>query len=163
MSEKKPFKVMFVCAGNICRSPLAHAMFDKVIKEKGLEDLFITESSGTNGFHVGDLPDIRTRENALSHNLDVSHISRKFESEDLEEWDLLLVMDKSNYKNVLAKSTSREQENKIHLFREWDSQSGDIEVPDPYMGGTQGFEDVYKIVERTTYFLVNDLVEKMKG
>lgn len=163
MSEK-PLKIMFVCAGNICRSPLAHAMFDKVVREKGVESLFITESSGTNGFHVGELPDPRTRENASSHDLDVSHISRKFEGEDLEDWDLLLVMDKSNYKNVLAKSKSKSHESKVHLFREWDSQAmGDIEVPDPYMGGRGGFEDVYQIVERTTYFLVDDLVKKIKG
>jgi protein-tyrosine phosphatase len=159
--KKEPFKVMFVCAGNICRSPLAHAMFDKVIQKEGVSHLFQTESSGTNGYHVGELPDPRTRENASGHSLAVDHISRKFEGDDLKDWDLLLVMDKSNYRNVMAKTTSQEEKNKVHLFREWDPQDAGAEVPDPYMGGTEGFEHVYQIVQRTTEHLVKDLVQKI--
>ncbi|KAL0265488.1 UNVERIFIED_CONTAM: hypothetical protein PYX00_010991 [Menopon gallinae] len=152
---------MFVCAGNICRSPLAHAMFDAEVCRRGLSEYFKSESSGTNGFHVGDLPDERTRKNARSHGLELNHISRRFLPQDLEEWDLLLVMDNSNYQNVVRHARSSQQKNKVFLYREWDLEDKGSEVPDPYLGGEEGFEEVYQIVKRTTQCLLDDLQERV--
>lgn len=161
MKPSLPYKIMFVCAGNICRSPLAHAMFDYKVKKKGYSHLFLTESSGTNGFHNGSLPDSRTRKNAEQHGLKVEHISRHFEENFLDEYNLILVMDTYNYHDVIRKAKNPSQVHKVHLFREWDTEGKNEDVPDPYMGGKEGFEKVYQIIEKTTESLIEDLVKKL--
>ncbi|MDA3958489.1 low molecular weight protein-tyrosine-phosphatase [Oceanispirochaeta sp.] len=150
-------KVMFVCLGNICRSPLAHAIFEKRAEEAGLN--ILTESCGMGTWHLGDPADPRMRRTAQDHGVIIDHYSRRFEPSDLDEYDLIIPMDKSNLKDIRAYATSHHEE-KIHLMREWDPQGG-TDVPDPWYGGPEGFEAVYEIVDRSCRVLVDKLKERL--
>lgn len=150
-------KVMFVCLGNICRSPLAHAVFDAKIKERGLEGRFETESSGTCSYHVGERSDGRMRKTASKRGVVIDHRARHFTASDFKEWDLILTMDSSNKRDVLSLSSSPEEAARVKMFREWDPVKGSLDVPDPYYGGAEGFEEVFDIVERTCDNLIDDL------
>lgn len=151
-------KILFVCLGNICRSPLAHAVFENKIKEKGLEDRFEVESCGTGAWHVGELPDKRMREEAQRHGIEMNHPARSLQVMDLEYYDLILPMDLSNKRELMVKSLP-EFIDKIQLFRTFDPETSDenAEVPDPYYGGKDSFKNVYEIVERTCDVLLEYL------
>ncbi|MDC7231839.1 MAG: low molecular weight phosphotyrosine protein phosphatase [Spirochaetales bacterium] len=146
-------KVMFVCLGNICRSPLAHAVFEDMAAREGL-DVF-TESCGMGAWHVGEPADARMRRTAKDRGVTINHYARRFEPSDLDEYDLIIPMDRSNMKD-LKRYARPEHMDKIHLMREWDPEGG-TEVPDPWYGGPEGFETVYDIVERSCRALVDDL------
>lgn len=150
-------KVMFICMGNICRSPLAHAVFDDMAAREGL-DVF-TESCGMGAWHVGEPADPRMRRTAKDHGVTVNHHARQFNPSDLDEYDLLIPMDKGNLRDMepFLKPEHRE---KVHLMREWDPEGG-TEVPDPWYGGPEGFETVYRIVERSCRVLVDELKENL--
>jgi protein-tyrosine phosphatase len=150
---------MFVCLGNICRSPLAHALFEKDINEAGLSDIVEIESSGTGAWHLGELPDSRMRKEAASHGVEMTHRARKFQATDLDKYDLVLAMDESNYRDILSLGTpSDEYKSKVRLFREFDPEVSEAEeVPDPYYGGREGFKNVYDIVQRTSLNIVDKI------
>ncbi len=150
-------KILFVCLGNICRSPLAHEVFQHLVNEHGLNDRFEIESCGTGAWHVGELPDKRMRVEAQKHGIKMTHRGRTLQPQDFEYFDLILPMDKSNMKNLLAQA-SPQFKDKIKLFRTFDPQAHDMaEVPDPYYGGSEGFENVYNIVARTCKALLENL------
>lgn len=153
------YKVLFVCLGNICRSPLAHAVFESMAKAEG-ENLFV-ESCGTGSWHTGDPADSRMRQTAKSHSVTIDHLARRFQPSDLDEYDLIIPMDQSNL-NDLERYIRPEQREKIHLLREWDPE-GPGEVPDPWFGGPEGFETVYTIVERSCRVLLEDVKSKIHG
>ncbi len=139
---------MFVCLGNHCRSPLAHGYFEHLLKNHGLEDQMKVLSSGTSGWHLGELPDSRACQVAEKHGFSLSHIKgQKITKHDLETCDMILVMDRSNLRDVLALDTNRDFGDKIKLFRLFDPDSTKEEVPDPYYSNT--FESVYAIIRRT--------------
>ena len=141
-------KIMFVCLGNICRSPLAQAEFERQARADGRE--FSTESAGTSDWEVGGLPDARMRRTARAHGLDLDHRARQFQASDLDEYDLILAMDRDNLRQILSLARSEEQRRKARLFRDFDPEAGPgAEVPDPYYGKADGFEQVYRIVERS--------------
>ena len=140
--------MMFVCLGNICRSPLAHAVFQKMIDDRGLSDSYFVESSGTCAYHVGEQADSRMRETAKKRGLDFSHKSRQIFRFTLEEYDYIFAMDKNNYLGVRRLTANKELLERIHMFREFDPE-GNGDVPDPYYGGQKGFDDIYDMVERT--------------
>ncbi len=144
---------MFVCLGNICRSPLAHAVFEDMAAKEGL-DIF-TESSGTGAWHAGEPADDRMRATAREHGVSITHRARRFQPSDLDDYDLIIPMDKGNLRDIKAYAQPRHA-GKIHLMREWDPQGG-REVPDPWYGGIDGFEKVYAIVERSCRALVEDI------
>ncbi len=146
----KKTKILFVCLGNICRSPLAHAVFEDMVKKAGREDEFEIESCGTGAWHVGSLPDERMRAEAAKHGIEMTHRGRTLQVLDFEYYDLILPMDLSNKQNLLDKALGDDKD-KIKLFRSFDPLAEDeyAEVPDPYYGGKEGFSNVYKIVERT--------------
>ncbi len=146
----KKTKILFVCMGNICRSPLAHAVFLDLIKKAGLENKFEVESCGTGSWHVGSLPDKRMRAEAKSHGIIMDHPARTWHKEDAEYFDIILPMDRVNLQDLLARSEPEYHE-KIKLFRTYDPDATETndEVPDPYYGGAKGFALVYDIVERT--------------
>ncbi len=151
-------KILFVCLGNICRSPLAHAVFEDLVKKNNLEDKFEIESCGTGAWHVGELPDRRMSKEAKKHGIEMTHPARALQVMDLEYYDLILPMDISNMRFLLSKSLP-EFDKKIMLFRTFDPEAKDknAEVPDPYYGGEEGFANVYKIVERTCKNLLKEL------
>jgi protein-tyrosine phosphatase len=153
-----PIRIQFVCLGNICRSPLAKAVFRDKVEAAGLEAHFEIVSSGTSNYHVGDPADRRMRKTAQEkgHSLE-EHRASQFSKEDLERFDHVFVMDKSNLNDVLHLDENDAHGGKVRLFREFDPEPGDYQVPDPYHGGRQGFENVYDIVERTADMLLHQL------
>jgi len=152
------FKVQFVCLGNICRSPLAHAVFQRYVDDAGLHDVIEIESSGTGAWHVGQLPDRRMAEEASNSNYRMDHLARRFSLSDLEEWDMVLAMDGTNQIDILRIAESDEQKDKVQLFREFDPVQDGLEVPDPYYGGQSGFTTVFDIVERTSKALLEYII-----
>lgn len=143
-------RIMFVCTGNICRSPLAHAVFEDLVHRAGRQGEFEVESSGTTAYHVGEPADARMRKTARQHGVDINHRARHFSAYDFEEYDLILAMDNQNLANIKRQAPDSTAANKVRLFRDFDpaAQPGS-EVPDPYYGGAEGFERVYTMVERT--------------
>ena len=155
----KKFRIMFVCLGNICRSPLAHGVLEKLISDKNLTNKIEVESSGTSGFHRGEKPDPRMAGVAASHGVSLDHLrSQQFNQEDLSDFDLILPMDQENKEHIKRMVTDKSQLKKIILFRDYDPEGKGLEVPDPYYGGPSGFEKVFNIVDRTC----KDLLDKFK-
>lgn len=156
-----PIRLQFVCLGNICRSPLAKAVFRDKVEEAGLEEQFEIASSGTSHYHVGEKADRRMRKTAERHGVSLEeHRASQFGAEDLEAYDHVFAMDKSNLKDILHLDEEDEYGGKVRLFREFDPEPDDYQVPDPYHGGRQGFENVYDIVERTSEMLLHRLVDE---
>ncbi len=146
-SPPPPRRIMFVCLGNHCRSPLAHGYFQYLLKKHGLEDEIEVDSSGTSGWHLGERPDSRVCHVAEKHGFSLRHIrGQKISRNDLETCELILVMDRSNLRDVLALDPHHQYADKIRLLRPFDTESTQDEVPDPYYSGI--FEEVYTIVSR---------------
>ena len=161
MTDKK--KILFVCTGNIIRSPLAEHMFRHQAEKAGLDQQFEVDSAGTSSYHIGEQPDRRMRKTAAGHGLEYSGSARQIKPNDLEEFDLIIAMDNSNHRNLMAMTNNADQEEKIHFMREWDPQaSGDMDVPDPYYGGMDGFERTYRIVERSVVDFLEDISSEYK-
>ncbi|MFV1980480.1 MAG: low molecular weight protein-tyrosine-phosphatase [Rhodothermia bacterium] len=146
-----PLRILFVCLGNICRSPLAEGVFRKHVAEAGLGGDVEADSAGTGAWHVGEPPDRRMRQTASRHGVYLDDIrARKFDRVDLDRFDLIIAMDRSNLQDILGMA-SPQQRSKVKLFRSYDeSGGGQGDVPDPYYGGPDGFEHVFEIVERTS-------------
>jgi protein-tyrosine phosphatase len=144
----KKIKVLFVCLGNICRSPLAEAIFKHKIKQRGWEAHIEADSCGTANYHIGHSPDPRTIANAVRNKITIDHCGRQLSAEDLKEFDHILAMDESNYRNILRLPGSEAYAHKVKMARDYDPQ-GAGEVPDPYYGGEKGFQDVFDILDRT--------------
>jgi len=153
--------VLFVCLGNICRSPLAAALFRHAVAEHGLEDRFLIDSAGTSGYHDGAPPDARSAEVASRRGVTVRGVSRRITEEDLERFDYLVVMDEDNRVEVEHLMESADHRARIRLLREFDPEAaGDLDVPDPYFGGPNGFEHVHDMVERSTRSLLDHLCRR---
>lgn len=149
MSNK--IKVLFVCLGNICRSPAAEGAFKHLVQKKGLEDLFEIDSAGTADYHVGELPHETTRQVARERGIILTHHCRQFEKTDFMRFDYILAMDNSNFRNIASMAVDESQKKKVFKFRKFDSTvNGEPDVPDPYYGGVAGFEHVQDIVERSS-------------
>jgi protein-tyrosine phosphatase len=142
-------RVLFVCLGNICRSPLAEGIFNEKVKKAGLETFVEADSCGTSNYHIGSQPDPRTIANAFRNGITLNHCGRQFSVEDLRNFDYILAMDKSNYNNILRLPGSNEFAHKVMLMRDFDPLEKGGEVPDPYHGGEQGFQNVFDILNRT--------------
>lgn len=140
-------KILFVCLGNICRSPAAEEIFRSKVKEKGFSDLFDIDSAGTYGGHAGDLPDIRMREAALKRGYNLISYSRRIKEDDFRNFDMILVMDDMNYENVNRLAPDIESVNKIYRMRDFCLRTRISYVPDPYYEGRDGFERVLEILE----------------
>jgi len=161
MSTSDSIRIQFVCLGNICRSPLAKTVFQDKVEEAGLEDQFEIASSGTGDWHVGDTADDRMRKTAQKHGHSLEdHRASQFQKEHLAAYDHIFVMDKSNLNDVLYFDEEEKHDGKVRLFREFDPDPGDYQVPDPYYGGRDGFETVYEIVDRTAETLLNRLIDE---
>ena len=139
-------KILFVCLGNICRSPAAEGVFLDLIAKKNLQAEFVVDSAGTGDWHVGELPDRRMRLAALNRGVELTSRARQFKKVDFDKFDLVIVMDDSNFKNVYSMASTEIHKSKIKKFTDFSTSSDDI-VPDPYFGGDEGFEEVLDLVE----------------
>jgi len=154
-------KILFVCLGNICRSPAAEGIFNQKIKERDLENFFVVDSAGTGSWHVGNLPDRRMRETALSRGIELKSRSRQIEENDLYKFDQILVMDKDNLKAVksLIKDDINSVNSKIKLILSYSQNSQFDEVPDPYYGGQNGFDQVIDLLDDAIDGLIDSLMD----
>ena len=150
-------KVLFVCLGNICRSPLAEAIFTAKIKSQGLESHLSCDSAGTANYHVGEEPDPRTVEIAGKYGIPVNHRGQQFKKNHADQFDYLIAMDASNHRNMIHEMGT--QPNSLHMMRDFDPEGKGLDVPDPWYGGMNGFEDVYQILDRSTDELM-DYIKK---
>lgn len=153
----KKVNVLFVCMGNICRSPLAHGLFEEMVAREGLAEVIAVDSAGTHAYHVGEQPDPRSQETALRHGIDLSgQRARRVSQPDFERFDYILAMDRDNF-SILADSCPDEQRHKLSLFLEFAPDLPEREVPDPYYGGASGFERVYALVEAASRGLLDEI------
>ena len=146
----KVVKISFVCLGNICRSPLAKGVFQDLVNREKLNQKIFVSSAGTGSWHIGNLPDERMRQTAQSKGIQLESRAQQFQSKDFNRFNLVLAMDHSNLARLAEIASSTLSPDKLMLFRSFDPKSnGDQDVPDPYYGGAKGFEEVYRMVERT--------------
>jgi protein-tyrosine phosphatase len=152
------YGVLFVCAGNICRSPTAEGVFAKKLADAGLSGRIVVDSAGTHGYHVGEPPDPRTQSAARARGYELSNLrARRVEREDFERFDLVLAMDKDN-RAFLAQLCPPAVGHKLKLMMEYARNSAAREVPDPYGGGPDGFETVLTMLEDATEDLLLSIV-----
>lgn len=150
-------KVLMVCLGNICRSPMADGLLRKKILEQGLDVL--VDSAGTSGYHIGEQPDQRMRQTAKNSGVNIDDLrARQFVVSDFDEFDLIYAMDKSNRNNILQLARNEEDKKKVKLILNEIQPGCDLEVPDPYFGGEQGFIDVFNMLDKAT----EQIIEKLK-
>ena len=143
-----------VCLGNICRSPLAEG----ILKSKVDSNKIFVDSAGTGGWHLGKLPDVRSIEVARNHDIDITNQRcRKFIRSDFKNFDLIYVMDSSNYTDVISKASSDRERLKVRLILNEVSAHQNSEVPDPYYGGSNGFENVYQMLDSACDIISNKL------
>ncbi len=156
-------RILFVCMGNICRSPTAEGVMNKIIINNKIKNLFKVDSAGTYGYHMGERPDPRTCEAALRRGIDLSgRRARKVVPEDFEHFDLLLAMDRDNLA-LLRRGARPEHHHKLGLFMHYARRFEVDEVPDPYYGGERGFELVLDMAEDAGQGLIETLLEQKKG
>jgi protein-tyrosine phosphatase len=154
----KTCRICFICLGNIVRSPLAENLFRFLVEQAGISEKYWVDSAGSSGWHIGEKPDRRMRRVAESHGFKYSGQARQFQSNDFSDFDYVIAMDTSNYSILSAMTKTSEQQEKIHLMREFDPQGGpNSSVPDPYYGGIDDFEDVFQIVKRSCQGLLESL------
>ena len=156
-------KILFVCLGNICRSPTAEAVFRAVAAREAPELMIEVDSAGTAGYHVGEPPDLRTRQAARRRGYDMSSLrARIVEPRDFEDFDFILAMDRENLK-VLNHRAPVQARAHVQLFLEFAPDAATTEVPDPYYGGPNGFEEVLDLVEAATQGLLQHLRQRSRA
>lgn len=155
-------KVLFVCLGNICRSPTAEGVFRAQVAAAGLSEVIGIDSAGTAAWHIGKAPDQRAQAAATRRGYDLTALrGRQVAVADFGEFDYILAMDRSNLADLLAQCPA-EQRHKVRLFLSFSSQWQDHEVPDPYYGGADGFDQVLDMVEDAAHGLLSDIRAEIK-
>ena len=146
-------RILFVCLGNICRSPTAEGVMRRLVSEAGLEDQVEIDSAGTGGWHVGAPPDERATEAARRRGTELAGAARRFDPRrDFDRFDLIVAMDAENRRDLLALAPDEDARAKVRMFR-----SGDLDVPDPYYGGADGFDEVLDLVEEAARELLEEI------
>ncbi|MDD2961911.1 MAG: low molecular weight phosphotyrosine protein phosphatase [Muribaculaceae bacterium] len=157
----KPVKILFVCLGNICRSPAAQGVMQSLIERKGTADMFVLDSAGTYGGHAGDLPDNRMRVHARRRGYDLTHKSRRIIGDDFERFDLIITMDDSNLHTLKNMAATIEEERKIIPMATFIRQYPHADcVPDPYYEGAEGFEYVLDLLEDACLGLYDAIIAR---
>ena len=150
-------KVIFVCLGNICRSPSAEAVMNTVVEKAGLSDKIKCDSAGTIAYHAGEPADPRMKKHALKRGYELTSIARKFTPDDFKEFDYIIAMDRNNYVDLLELDKEAEFVDKISMMTSYCTDHDDEEVPDPYYDGPQGFEHVLDLLEDACEGLINKI------
>ena len=147
-------KILMVCLGNICRSPLAQGILETKIDA----DKVFVDSAGTGAYHIGKLPDSRSIAVANKHGIDITNQrARQFNVEDFDEFDIIFAMDQSNYQNIISLARTVEDEEKVKLILN-EINPEDNSVPDPYYGGDRGFDNVYEMLDEACSIIANRLI-----
>lgn len=155
-----PISVLFVCMGNICRSPTAQGVFRAMVESEGLAERIRTDSAGTIAYHVGEPPDRRARETADKRGINLNDLrARKVVAEDFERFDYVLAMDQDNYRDLMELCPPGMEE-RLHLFMDFAPQCAESEVPDPYYGGVAGFDRVFNLVEDASRGLLEHILQR---
>jgi len=150
-------KILFVCLGNICRSPLAEGILRKKFDEYRIEG--IIDSAGFEPYHEGQHPDPRSVSTALKHDIDISNkVARLFKVEDFDQYDRILVMDALNHADVMRLARDQHDRNKVDYLLNLVDEGSDNEVPDPYYGGASGFDNVYEMMNRACDRIIKDFI-----
>ncbi|WP_165733532.1 low molecular weight protein-tyrosine-phosphatase [Polaribacter sp. 20A6] len=147
-------KILMVCLGNICRSPLAEG----ILQSKVNSNTVSVDSAGTAAYHIGKLPDERSIEVAQKHGIDITkQRARKFVVKDFDEFDIIFAMDDSNYQNILSLARDNTDEQKVRMILNETHPTKNLSVPDPYYGGNEGFENVYKMLDEACDIIADNL------
>lgn len=163
ITKEQPFKINFVCLGNICRSPTAEGVFQHLVDEAGLSSYFEIDSSGTGAWHVGQAANANSRAIAQQRGVVLHSRARKIVPSDLEYFDLTVAMDFSNHSDIISMTPKTELHDSVVMLRDFDPDPDDGQVPDPYHGGIDGFNEVYDIVERSCRALLEVLRSQIKS
>lgn len=156
--ERKKHSVLFICLGNICRSPAAEGIFRSLAEARGLDGLFLIDSAGIGGWHVGQLPDLRMRQCGMRHGYRFESRARQFSPSDFERFDHIIVMDQDNYRAVSSMASSDEERAKVSFMTDYCTHHKDaVSVPDPYYGGPRGFDLVIELLEDACQGLLEKL------
>jgi protein-tyrosine phosphatase len=153
-------KVLFVCMGNICRSPTAHGVFRALVEKEGLSQAIEIDSAGTHAYHVGSAPDRRAQATAQERGVDISDlVARRVEPDDFDLFDFVVAMDQDNYMSLSEICPDRYVD-KIYMFMDFADHMRTREVPDPYYGGPSGFDRVFDLVEAASEGLLNEIRQR---
>lgn len=148
-------KILMVCLGNICRSPMAEGILRKKSTEAGKN--WIIDSAGTSNYHVGEAPDSRATHKAAKYDVDISNLrGRQFSTSDFDKFDLILAMDESNYSDIMRKARNEFDQEKVKMILNFSYPGKNLAVPDPYYGGDAGFEEVYKLLSDACDKIIED-------
>lgn len=162
ITKENPFKICFVCLGNICRSPTAEGVFQHIVNERGLESYFYIDSAGTSAYHIGEPANSKSQWVANQQGIQLRSKARRFERVDIEEFHLILAMDHENLQNITQLNGNSEYSEKIKLLREFDPEPDDKAVPDPYYGGMDGFKNVFDVIKRSSESLLDELAQQIE-
>ena len=163
MTEHKKYSVLFICLGNICRSPAAQGVMQRMVDERGMKYRFYIDSAGTGGWHIGDLPDKRMRVHARPRGYELTHRARKVQASDFEDFDLIVGMDAANVDDLCSRAMTIEQTDKVVMMGGYIRQYPHYDhVPDPYYEGSEGFELVLDLLEDACDNLLNQIIQQNK-
>lgn len=157
-----PYKLLFVCLGNICRSPAAENIMNHLIEQANLRDEIVCDSAGTSSYHIGSPPDRRMTQTANQRGIAMAGKARQFKREDFEQFDLILAMDQENYENILYLDPSGKYRNKVKLMCEFCRHHSLKEVPDPYYGGSEGFNQVIDLLLDSCEGLLEFIIQEQR-
>jgi len=152
-------KILFVCMGNICRSPSGEAVMNTLIEKNNLHDRIVCDSAGTIAYHTGEHADARMQKHAIKRGYNLTSIARQIKFSDFERFNYIIAMDRDNYRNILALDLEGKYKDKIKLMMDFAIEHTDKDVPDPYYGGEQGFEYVLDLLEDACIGLLKHIVK----
>lgn len=161
MNESLKYSILFVCLGNICRSPAAQAVMQRLVDEQGLTDRFHIDSAGIGAWHIGDLPDKRMRVHARARGYELTHRARQVRAADFDDFDLIVGMDATNVEDLRYKAATIEQQDKVVMMGDYIRQFPHYDhVPDPYYEGSEGFELVLDLLEDACDNLLDRIIKQ---
>lgn len=153
--------VLFVCLGNICRSPLAEGIFKQKVEEAGLKELIAIDSAGTSGWHINDPPDQRSLAIARQNGIRLDHSGRQISIKDFDQFDYIVAMDGDNYNDIIRlQGNHNDGKAEILIMREFDDQQSGSDIPDPYYGGPNGFQLVYDLLDESLSNFLDKIIDE---